>query len=69
MDSHLRPNRLTPVILACEGNDSVFLWEKETQGFIARRESSKRFSIDMLSYFLPLITLIKVCLLITMRPW
>lgn len=42
-----------PVIFACEDDDSMFPWEKESQGFTARKESSKWFSIDMLSYFLP----------------
>jgi len=41
MDNHIRPNRLMPVILADEGNDSMFIWEKVSQGFTARRESSK----------------------------
>lgn len=49
MDNHIRPNGPMPVILACEGNDSMFTWEKVSQGFV---KVASDFSIDVLSYFL-----------------
>lgn len=49
VDNRRRPNGPTPVILACEGNDSMFMWEKVSQGFV---KVASDFPIDVLSYVL-----------------